>query len=137
MNDLDAAAKGKLAERMVPVAAALACAVREECADSIGEVLEPFSRQELYGLLVVLAGMVPVDQPVGDLLSWVTWRDAPSLAGQPLPRSPVSAAERRQEYARLRSEGVSLEDAAERLSVSARTAERYEFDARAQQQEVA
>jgi hypothetical protein len=78
---LDAAAKGKLAERMVPVAAALACAVREEDAGSLGALLDPFTRQELYGLAVALAAMVPVDEPLAGLLAWVTWDEH----GRPLP----------------------------------------------------
>jgi hypothetical protein len=70
---LDARAKGKLAEQMVPVAAALACAVRDMDSGGIGELLAGFTRQEFYGLAVVLAGMVPVDEPVTGLLGWVTW----------------------------------------------------------------
>jgi hypothetical protein len=69
--ELTARAKGALAERMVPVAADLACAVRDEGPAAIGELLDGFTLQELYGLAVVLAGMVPVDQAVGDLLAWV------------------------------------------------------------------
>ena len=125
MNDLDAAAKGRLAERMVPVAVALACAVREECADSIGEVLEPFSRQELYGLLVVLAGMVPVDQPVGDLLAWVgDWKPGPEAS--PQEKLPPRLAD----YADLRSWGNSREEIAARMGVKVETT--YDYDYRLQ-----
>ena len=64
---------GELAARMVPVATELACLVREQDADGIGRFLAGVREGEVPALLVVLAAMVPVDEPVGDLLAWVTW----------------------------------------------------------------
>lgn len=124
VTELTAAAKGRLAERMVPVAAALACAVREECADSIGEVLEPFSRQDLYGLLVVLAGMVPVDQPVGDLLAWADGLEPhEAVSAPPQPKLPPRLAD----YADLRSWDVPREEIAGRMGVKVETTYDYDY----------
>jgi hypothetical protein len=58
---------------MVPVATELACLVREQDADGIGRFLAGIREEEIPALLVVLAAMVPVDEPVGDLLAWVDW----------------------------------------------------------------
>ena len=66
-------APDELAERMVPKATELACLVREQDADGIGQFLAGIPEKEIPALLVVLAAMVPVDEPVGDLLAWVTW----------------------------------------------------------------
>jgi hypothetical protein len=79
-------AKASLARRMVPVAASLACTVREEDATSIGELLDGFTKQELYGLVVVLSALVPVDSPVGDLLAWADWsEEATAIMNPPQP----------------------------------------------------
>lgn len=77
----EAARYGKLAERMVPNAIALACAVRDEGPESIGEFLAGFGAREKDALLVVLAAMVPVDQSPQALLSWISWDEH----GRPLP----------------------------------------------------
>lgn len=120
--------KGELAERMVPVAAELACAVREKDADGIGEILAGLDAQELTALAVVLAAMVPVDDPVSRLLGWVTWGGdgEPAVFPPAVPQLPLSHAETRQEYVRLRSEGLCLDAAAAALKISLRTAQRHE-----------
>lgn len=135
VSSLDARAKRKLAERMIPVAADYACAMRDEDAQALGERLDAMDRQELYALVTVLGAMVGLDQPVGDLLAWVEWEDVPSLACLPPSRSAASASARRQEYARLRGEGLSPQEAAQELGVCGRTVDRYETAMR--QQEVA
>jgi hypothetical protein len=126
---LTAREKGELAERMVPEAIALACAVRDGEAGEIAALIGARTRQELMGLLVVMAAMVPVDQPVSDLLDWVTWDET----GRPLPgttpmlpQMPLTRAERRREFCRLRAEGLTLPAAARATESSLRTASRYE-----------
>ena len=64
--------------------------VRDEDVNTIGAFLAEFSRQELYGLLVVQAAMTDIDQPVRDLLAWAGWEDP-----QPAVRLVVSATGRR------------------------------------------
>jgi hypothetical protein len=71
--DLAERAMGHLAERMVPVAAELAFAVRERDVNGIAEFLAPYGPQEIYGLLIVTAAMVDIDRTTDDLLSWVSW----------------------------------------------------------------
>jgi hypothetical protein len=70
---LDAAAKARLAERMIPSAMELACMVRDEDAKSIGSWIRSLSAAEKDALLVVLAAMVPVDRTPQELLEHVTW----------------------------------------------------------------
>lgn len=86
MTDLDAAAKGRLAERMVPVALDLVGLVRGEGdADLIGEAIGVLSEQEAKAAMVVLAAMVPQDRSPQELLAWVTWDEH----GRPLPPDAV------------------------------------------------
>jgi hypothetical protein len=64
--------RGDLAEELLPVAGRLAAIVqgdggREEVAEFLGR-LEP---EQLYGLVVVLAGLVDTDRPLGALLGWM------------------------------------------------------------------
>ena len=126
VTPISARAKVRLAERMIPLAADYACAMRDEDAGALGERLDPLGRQELYALITVLGAMVDIGQPVGDLLDWVEWGDAASLACLPPSRTAASASERREEYARLRREGATRQEAAQELGVCARTVERYE-----------
>lgn len=81
MSDLAAAARGRLAERLVPVAMELAGVVRDQDAAGIGEFLARLGEDEREALLVVLAAMVPVDQTPQELLAWVGW----DWNGRPLP----------------------------------------------------
>jgi hypothetical protein len=125
VSDLDARAKAHLAERMVPVAAEMACAVRDEDAAAIGERLEGLDRQELYGLVAVLAAMVPDGEPIGDLLAWAGWGEEATAilaaAQAPLPLTGKAA-----QYAELVADGVSRRDAAERLGVKVCTTYGYD-----------
>jgi len=52
-------------------AQALACMVRDEGRDAIGDFLDRLDRQALYGLCVALAAMAPVDVPAADLIAWI------------------------------------------------------------------
>jgi hypothetical protein len=125
VSSLDARSRARLAEKMIPVAADFACALRDEDAAMLGQRLDPMTRQDLYALVTVLGAMVDVEQPVGDLLAWVTFGDG-ACPDLPVYRSPSAAAERRLEYARLRGQGLSQEEAAGRLHVAVRTVARYE-----------
>ena len=123
---ISARAKTRLAERMIPLAADYACAMRDEDAEALGRRLDAMTRQDLYGLITVLGAMVGIDQPVGDLLDWVQWEDVPPPACLPPSRTASSASARREEYARLRREGATRQEAAQELGVCARTTDRYE-----------
>lgn len=137
VTSLNARAKARLAEKMIPLAADYACAMRDEDAEGLARRLESMSRQDLYALVTVLGAMVDVDQPVGDLLDWVTWEDVPSLACLPPSRTAASASARREEYARLRAEGASPQEAADELGVVRRTVDRYEVAYKRQREAVA
>jgi hypothetical protein len=119
--------RDRLAQRVVPVAAELACIVHGDGdAGAVQEFLDRLSRPEERALLVVLAAMVPVDQPMDDLLGWVSW--AP-----PSRKPPEGANERRQEerarrMAELRRHldaQVPLREAAVLVGVKAGTAREY------------
>ena len=81
VSDVSAAARGRLAERLVPVALALVGAVRDQDGDGIAEFLAGLSAGERDALPVILAAMVPDDRTPQDLLSWVTFDEL----GRPLP----------------------------------------------------
>ena len=60
---------------MIPVACDLACLVRDGDLTGITERLDSVADsgdglQRFYALAVVMAAMIPDDQPVGDLLAW-------------------------------------------------------------------
>lgn len=52
-------------------ATALVGTVRDEDATAVARILDRLDRQQLYALVVVLAAMVPDDQPVHVLTDWV------------------------------------------------------------------
>lgn len=62
---------GHLAHWSVQRAATMSVMVRDEGCDRIGDYLDGFNRQELYGLVVALAAMVPDDRTVDELLEWI------------------------------------------------------------------
>jgi hypothetical protein len=78
---IGAAAKGRLAERMVPQALEFACLVRDRDAEGIGGWLGALTDEERDVLPLVLAAMVDIDRTPAELLSWVTFDEL----GQPLP----------------------------------------------------
>lgn len=67
----DAEARGDLAQALLPDAAGLAVAVREESREEIAQRLASLDRHELEALAVVLAAMVDPDQPLAQALDWV------------------------------------------------------------------
>ena len=105
-------AAGDEAQRLLNVALDLAVTVRDEHRDVIAQQLNTIPANDKDGLLVVLAALVDVGRPVGDLLSWVTWDEN----GNPLPRTPrcrvvdATTEDRRAHaaYERLRRQGVPL-----------------------------
>jgi len=62
---------GRAAASAISRATTLACMVRDESADTIGDYLDDLDRDQFYALTVALAAMVPVDQPVEQLLGWL------------------------------------------------------------------
>lgn len=71
MSGLSAEQRGDLAERMLPVAANLAVLVHGDGGpEDIATALAALDDTEKNALLVVLAGMVDPEQPVGKGLSW-------------------------------------------------------------------
>ena len=119
--------RDRLAQRLVPVAAELACLVHGDGdAGTIQAFLDRLSVLQRHALLVVLAGMVPVDQPLEDLLGWISWNP-------PRRKPPEGANERRQEerarrMAELRGHleaKVPLREAALLVGVKPSTARQY------------
>lgn len=138
MTDLD-----RLADAMLPTALDLVCHVKDLSEEVCHEILAPLDRQQLTALAVVLAALVPDDQSVDDLLAWM--RVEPESADGPISirramanrakleqelaavdRYKRPSAGRLEDYRELRSQGMSVVDAAERVGVTNRTAERYE-----------
>jgi hypothetical protein len=80
MTALTATERGELAERLLPVAAKLACIVHGDGDHhDVDHHTRAFDRTELLALVVVLAGLVNPDQSATDALSYVTW----DAAGRP------------------------------------------------------
>ena len=75
---------GDRAERLVDVALQLAVVVHDEERDSVARHLAAIDPADRDALLVVMAGLIDVSRPVGDLLDWVTWDED----GKPLARTP-------------------------------------------------
>ncbi|MGW2863339.1 hypothetical protein [Streptomyces sp. NPDC001205] len=72
MRALNTRGDGDLAEQLLPVAANLAMLVHEDGGvHDIRQALDALSAAEKEALLVVLAGLVRVDQPLGRLLGWL------------------------------------------------------------------
>ena len=72
MSRTSAESRRQLVERMLPMAANLAVLVHGEGGpEDIAEVLAGLDDTEKNALLVVLAGMVDLEQPVGKGLSWI------------------------------------------------------------------
>lgn len=72
MSGLTAQQRGDLAEAMLPVAANLAVLVHGDGGpEDIAQVLAGLNETQKNAVIVVLAGMVDPDQPVGRGLSWM------------------------------------------------------------------
>lgn len=71
---MTATRRGDLAERLLPVAARLACVVHGEGgATDVAHILRQLDVAELEALAVILAGLVDPERSVDDALGWVTW----------------------------------------------------------------
>lgn len=77
---LTAEERGDLVESLLPEAAGLVVAVREEAQEQIADRLQGLGRHELEALAVVLAALVDPDRTVKDALGWVDFDEH----GQPL-----------------------------------------------------
>ena len=72
MSFLSVEQRGDLAERMLPVAAHLAALVHGDGGpEDVAEVLNGLDETQKNALIVVLAGLVDPEQPVGKALSWL------------------------------------------------------------------
>lgn len=72
MSGLDAKQRGDLAEAMLPVAAHLAVLVHGEGGpEDVRDVIAGLTDTEKNALIVVLAGLVDPDQPMGKALGWL------------------------------------------------------------------
>ncbi|MFG2276731.1 hypothetical protein ACGFNY_44105 [Streptomyces chartreusis] len=77
---LNATQRGDLAEAMLPVAANLAVLVHGDGGpEDVREVLEGLDETQKNALIVVLAGLVNPDQPVGKALGWLDFNEHGSL----------------------------------------------------------
>ena len=102
MNVLDlpgnpeARARGDLAERMVGKATDLALLVRDEGRESVCAFLGKLGGEEKDALLVVLAGMLPVeDMSSADMLAWLKFDEFGRPLEPPLAPCGTYAAFRR------------------------------------------
>jgi hypothetical protein len=140
--------RGDLAERLIPKAVELACLVHGDGdVKAVERFLAALFPWERDGLLVILAGLMPVDRPLEELLAYVTWDERGRPLKPPVPPCGTPAAlwhhqvegqlvdddcaavtrkDRMAEYARLRDSGEDVETAAARVPVCKRTGERYE-----------
>ncbi|MDX3672777.1 hypothetical protein [Streptomyces europaeiscabiei] len=74
--------RGDLAERMLPLAAHLACIVRGEGGpEDVEDALSGLTGHEQTALIVALAGLIDPDTLLADALAYLTWDEH----GQPSP----------------------------------------------------
>ena len=80
MSTLTAEQRGDLAEDMLPVAAHLSVLVHGEGGpEDIQEVLEGLNTAQRNALIVVLAGLVDPEQPMGKALGWLDFTEDGAL----------------------------------------------------------
>ncbi|MFF8910579.1 hypothetical protein [Streptomyces olivaceoviridis] len=76
MNTLTAEQRGDLAEQLLPVAAHLAVLVHGDGGpEDVAEVLAGLDDTQKNALIVVLAGLVDPEQPVGKALGWLDFNE--------------------------------------------------------------
>lgn len=84
MSALSVEQRGDLAEALVPVAAHLVALVHGDGGpEDVAEALAAVPGREKDALLVVLAGLVDPDQPVGKALGWLEFTEERDLAVPP------------------------------------------------------
>lgn len=76
MTTLTAVERGDLAERLIPIAATLACVVRGD-GDwrDVTHILNQLDPGERDALIVILAGLVDPEQQLGQALNYLTWNE--------------------------------------------------------------
>ena len=80
MNTLSVEQRGDLAETMLPVAANLAVLVHGDGGpEDVAEVLAGLDETQKNALIVVLAGLVDPEQPVGKALGWLDFNEHGSV----------------------------------------------------------
>ncbi|KPI31400.1 hypothetical protein OV320_2616 [Actinobacteria bacterium OV320] len=84
MSELNAAQRGDLAESMLPVAAHLAVLVHGDGGpEDVSAVIHGLTDTEKDALIVVLAGLVDPEQPMGKALGWLDFNEHGSLTVPP------------------------------------------------------
>jgi len=80
MSGLNAEQRGDLAEQMLPTAAHLAVLVHGDGGpEDVADVLAGLDETQKNALIVVLAGLVDPEQPVGKALGWLDFNEHGSL----------------------------------------------------------
>lgn len=124
---------GDLAERMVPLAAALSCVVHGDGdAGTVAYMLRRLSAAERDALLVVAVGMIPPEMPIRTALGWVDFDEEgrgletrPDMRGTvrnlgqrvldrthvPMARGPVDESRSSRDWAELKCRAQELRDA--------------------------
>ena len=84
MSGLNAQQRGDLAEAMLPVAAHLAVLVHGDGGpEDVRDVIHGLTDTEKDALIVVLAGLVDPDQPMGKALGWLDFNEHGALTVPP------------------------------------------------------
>jgi hypothetical protein len=118
--------RGRMAERLVPVALELSGLVHGDGDQAaIGEFLADLTPRRKDALLVVAAALIPQDAGVAGLLSWIDFDEA----GRPLTevndQRKADRERRLQEMRGCLDRSVPLEDAAASVGVAVSTARIY------------
>lgn len=147
MSATTAADRGDLAERLLPIAAGLACITHGDGDKrDIAHILDVLDRAERDALIVVLAGLVDPDANLASVLSYLTWDETgrpaatrPLLAGTlrsiATRRQPASGAEglllaekKATAWTLHVGRGIEQTAVADQLGVSAQTVGRWLAD---------
>ncbi|MGW0948484.1 hypothetical protein ACWD4O_38840 [Streptomyces sp. NPDC002623] len=115
MSSLTPEERGDLAEELLPVAAHLSVLVHGDGGpEDVREVMDGLSETQMRALVVVLAGMVDPDQPVGKALGWIEFTEHGALT------VPASWSEERsvRDLAPEGCEGVDDDDYVDQVAVN-------------------